>query len=469
MTDTIIAATSILDLLGEKIVGQQTAISGIASTVKTYQAGLAPPGRPAGVFLLLGPTGTGKTRTVEALAEILHTTSQKVVKINCGEFQSDHEIAKLIGSPPGYLGHNETKPVLTQERLHEATSPYCDLSIVLFDEIEKAAPAVSRLLLGVLDKATLCLGNNTEVNFEKSLIFLTSNLGAREMMKELQPEMGFRPRSTEPSGDITTKLEAIALNSVRRMYSPEFVNRIDVVVTYRPLDSEALALILDQQIADLQQHVNGRLADKCFNINISDESRAFLLEKGTSPEYGARELKRAIHRYLTQPLATLVIENKIQPGSTVGVNLAESKDSLAFEATAGERQAVTQVPAVLIVDDNRDFLRLLSLELTHAMQWSVFTAPSVEGAETICSVHSIDFALLDLLLPDGNGIELGAKLFEQRPEMHIAIMTGGELSTAEEDECRKRSFDVVNKPFLPQQIADLARERLTKARQRVSA
>src|SRR5437870_1220681 len=157
----ITGATSIHDLLSEKIVGQESAISGIASTVKTYQAGLAPLGRPAGVFLLLGPTGTGKTRTVEALAEVLHGTSQKVIKVNCGEFQTDHEVAKLIGSPPGYLGHRETKAVLTQERLREAVSPNCDLAIVLFGEIEKAAPAVSQLLLGVLDKATLRLGDNT--------------------------------------------------------------------------------------------------------------------------------------------------------------------------------------------------------------------------------------------------------------------------------------------------------------------
>ena len=265
----IAGATSILDLLSEKIVGQQTAINGIASTVKTYQAGLSPGGRPAGVFLLLGPTGTGKTRTVEALAEILHGSSQRVVKINCGEFQSDHEVAKLIGAPPGYLGHNETRPVLTQEKLTEATSASCDLSIVLFDEIEKAAPAISKLLLGVLDKATLRLGDNREVNFEKSLIFLTSNLGAREMMKELQPELGFRPPSVGEPSALTRKLEAIALNAVRRMYSPEFVNRIDAVITYHPLDSEAFALILDQQIADLQKHVNSRLGDKCFNIDIS--------------------------------------------------------------------------------------------------------------------------------------------------------------------------------------------------------
>jgi CheY-like chemotaxis protein len=469
MTDRIIPATNILDLLSEKVVGQQAAISGIASTVKTYQAGLAPPGRPAGVFLLLGPTGTGKTRTVEVLAEILHGSPHKVVKINCGEFQSDHEVAKLIGSPPGYLGHNETKPVLTQERLEDASSPFCDLSIVLFDEIEKAAPAVSKLLLGVLDKATLRLGNNTEVNFEKSLIFLTSNLGAREMMKELQPEMGFRPPSTEPCEDLIKKLEAIALNAVRRMYSPEFVNRLDAVITYQPLDSEALALILDQQIADLQQHVNSRLADKCFNIEINDESRAFLLDKGTSPEYGARELKRAIHRYLTQPLATLVIDSRIAPGSTVGVRVAETKDNLIFETMRVERPALPRCPTLLIVDDNRDFLRLLSLELAHETRWSVTTAQSFADAENISSAQPIEFVLLDLLLPDGNGFDVGKNLQKQRPGIHVAIMTGAELSRMEEDECRERQFDVVNKPFLPLQIMDLVRQRVIKTHARVSA
>jgi CheY-like chemotaxis protein len=461
MTGRIVGGTSILDLLSDKIVGQPTAISGIASTVKTYQAGLAPLGRPAGVFLLLGPTGTGKTRTVEALAEILHNGPQKVVKINCGEFQSDHEVAKLIGSPPGYLGHGDTKPVLTQERLDEAASKYCDLSIILFDEIEKAAPAVSKLLLGVLDKATLRLGNNTEVNFEKSLIFLTSNLGAREMMKELQPEIGFRPVAAGEVSVLTKKLEGIALNAVRRMYSPEFINRIDAVVTYQPLDSEALALILDQQIADLQQHVNSRLANKCFNIEVTPESRVFLLENGTSPEYGARELKRAIHRHLTQPLATLVIEGAIQPGSTVRV--IPGGNSLTLEMAGSERPAVIPRPTVLIVDDNRDFPRLLSLELTEATSWKVSTAQSVADAEAISSPGAVDFALLDLLLPDGNGIDLGAKLLEKHPEVHVAIMTGAELNAREEDECRKYQFDVVSKPFLPQQIIGLVRERvLTK-------
>ena len=458
---------TILDLLSEKIVGQTTAIAGIASTVKMWQAGLSPAGRPAGIFLLLGPTGTGKTRTVEALAEILHGSPQKIVKVNCGEFQSDHEVAKLVGSPPGYLGHRETKPVLTQERLQDVISPQCDLSIVLFDEIEKAAPAVTLLLLGLLDKGTLRLGDNSDVNFEESLIFLTSNLGAREMMRELQPEMGFRPPVTD-SSDLPKKLEAIALNAVRRMYSPEFVNRIDVVVTYQPLDSEALTLILEQQIIDLQQHVNSRLAHKCFSIEVSEEGRAFLLQKGTSPEYGARELKRSIHRHLTQPLATLVIENKIQPGSAVRVVLGESADSLTFEVSNTEQPARVRVPTVLVVDDNQDFLRLLTLEMTESTGWNVRTAQSVAEAESISSAGRIDFALLDLMLPDGNGIELGTELVAQQPTVRVAIMTGADLSRTEEAQCRYFHFDSVNKPFLPQQIIQLVRDRVS-LQARVSA
>jgi CheY-like chemotaxis protein len=233
------------------------------------------------------------------------------------------------------------------------------------------------------------------------------------------------------------------------------VNRIDAVVTYQPLDSEALTLILDQQIADLQQHVNNRLADKCFSIEISDESRAFLLAKGTSPQYGARELKRAIHKYLTQPLATVVMERRIEPSSTVFVKVGEDGDTLTFETTACSGRSVAAHPAVLIVDDNRDFLRLLSLEFTAATPWTVYTAQSVEETAALSAAHSIDFALLDLLLPDGNGIDLGAKLGEQQPGIHVAIMTGAELSRLESDECRKSKFDVVNKPFLSQQIIDL--------------
>src|SRR5215212_763878 len=216
-------------VLARKVVGQPAATRVIVPYIQMFQAGLAPEGRPVGVFLLLGPTGTGKTKTVEALAEILHGSEKNVLKVDCGEFQMEHEVAKLIGAPPGYLGHGETQPMLTQQKLNAVTSEKCSLSLVLFDEIEKAAPSMTRLLLGVLDKGLLRLGDNSTVNFEKSLVFLTSNLGAREMMREINPEFGFQSvKSAEPR-DLTSKLEAIALVSVRKKFSPEFVNRIDSV------------------------------------------------------------------------------------------------------------------------------------------------------------------------------------------------------------------------------------------------
>src|ERR1700687_6359172 len=181
----------LISILSRKVVGQSSATSAIVPYVYMYQSGLAPEGRPAGVFLLLGPTGTGKTKTIEAMAEVLHGSQKNILKVDCGEFQMEHEVAKLIGAPPGYLGHRETPPMLTQQKLGAATSESSSLALVLFDEIEKAAPSMTRLLLAVLDKAVLRLGDNTTVNFERTLIFLTSNLGARQMSKEIHPDFGF--------------------------------------------------------------------------------------------------------------------------------------------------------------------------------------------------------------------------------------------------------------------------------------
>src|SRR6267378_2881984 len=222
-------------ILAKKVVGQPAATNVIVPYIQMFQAGLAPEGRPVGVFLLLGPTGTGKTKTVEALAEVIHGSEKNLLKVDCGEFQMEHEVAKLIGAPPGYLGHRETQPILTQQKLNAVTSEKSALSIVLFDEIEKAAPSMTRLLLGVLDKATLRLGDNTAVSFEKSLVFLTSNLGAREMLKEINPDFGFQAGMKKERQDLTGKLQAIGLAAVRKKFSPEFVNRIDAVITYQPL------------------------------------------------------------------------------------------------------------------------------------------------------------------------------------------------------------------------------------------
>ena len=292
--------------LSRRVIGQPAATQSIVPYVHMHQAGLAPEGRPVGVFLLLGPTGTGKTKTVEALADVLHGTEKNLLRIDCGEFQMEHEVAKLIGAPPGYLGHRETAPILTQQKLTAVTSERCNLSIVLFDEIEKAAPSMTRILLGVLDKATLRLGDNSTVNFDKSLIFLTSNLGASEMMKQLNPGFGFESLVDRDRVQLSSRLEAIGLASVRRRFSPEFVNRLDSVITYQPLSPDSLADIMDIQLVELQRHIYRRLGSRAFDVQVSKQARTFLIDAGTSEQYGARELKRTLHRKVIQPLAALV-------------------------------------------------------------------------------------------------------------------------------------------------------------------
>jgi CheY-like chemotaxis protein len=448
------------ELLAQKIVGQPKALDAIVPCIRTYLAGLAPTERPTGVFLLLGPTGTGKTRTVEAVSEVLHGDSHKLLHINCGEYQSDHEVAKLIGSPPGYIGHRESQPLLSQERLHEFSSDACELTVVLFDEIEKAAPSIARLLLGILDKGVLRLGDNSEVHFDKTMVFFTSNLGAKEMLKEIQPGLGFR--SSIPNwGEVAERLEHIALAAVQKMYSPEFVNRLDGVITYQPLDEPALKAILDQQLANLQEHVNSRLGDKGFSIAVTDPGRKFLVQRGTSAEYGARELKRTIYRYLTQPLSTLVIDGKVTPDSRVVVSLADDNQQLRFAISEGEganREGVregSRRQTLLIVDDNSDFLRLLCLHLEKAAQWRLITAQSVAEANLLTLGQEIDFALLDFGLPDGNGTKVGEQLKRLNPKIRVTIMTGGELSLEDDEICKKEGFQTINKPFFAVDIVKL--------------
>jgi len=326
------APNDIAAALARRLVGQPAAIAAIVPYVEMYRAMLTPEGRPAGVFLLLGPTGTGKTKTVEALAEVLHGNPKKLLKVDCGEYQMEHEVAKLLGAPPGYLGHRETQPLLTQQKLTTAASESCDLSIVLFDEIEKAAPTLVRLLLGVLDKGTLRLGDNTVVNFEKSMIFLTSNLGGRDIRHELHPDFGFESILPPPGEERHARLESIGLAAVRRNFSPEFVNRIDSVVTFQPLDSEALLQILDQQIDELKEQMHRRMGEQAFQLDVPARARRFLLERGTSSEYGARELKRTLQRHVVQPLAALVAAGEIEPGGHIRAELSAHKDRVVLRS-----------------------------------------------------------------------------------------------------------------------------------------
>jgi ATP-dependent Clp protease ATP-binding subunit ClpA len=303
--------------LNDLLVGQPEAIETIVPYMQMHQAGLAPEGRPVGVVLLLGPTGTGKTRTVEALAEVLHGSNKNLLKVDCGEFQMEHEVAKLIGAPPGYLGHRETQPMLSQAKVNAVSSENSDISLILFDEIEKAAPSMTRLLLGILDKATLRLGDNTTVNFERCMIFLTSNLGSQSIQRASRPDFGFEAMVPVDANGDHGKLQNIGMAAVRRKFSPEFVNRIDSVITYKPLDRPACEEILNQILLDFGRLLHARLGLRAFRLACTAGARSQLLNLGVSLEFGARELKRTVQRNFIQPVAALVAQDQIPPGCTV--------------------------------------------------------------------------------------------------------------------------------------------------------
>lgn len=446
-----------------KIVGQPNTADRIIPFIQTYRAGLTPENRPIGVFLLLGPTGTGKTRTVEVLAEALHGNAQRYLRIDCGEYQLDHEVAKLIGSPPGYLGHRETVPVLSKQKLAEVTTPECDIALVLFDEIEKAAPSLARLLLGLLDKGRLTLGDNTTVNFDKSLIFLTSNLGAREMMREMVPTFGFaggHPASPEQAQELATKLENIALSAVKKMFSPEFVNRIDAVITYQPLTEAAISTILDHQIEELQHHVNSRLGPRCFSIQLNASAREFLLGRGVSVQYGARELKRTVYRFLTQPLATMVAENLIPPGSVVALDAdpAETKLDLTVHRVQQDH-APHGKPSILIVDDNAELLKYFKTVLANE-RWELKTAASAEAALDCCDQEPVALALVDYMLPDMDGLALCKILRSRNPALQLIMMTGGGEMSLSEESGLGSDVPILQKPFLMGDLIALVQSKM---------
>jgi len=341
-TRTGTEAEDLAKKLRSRVVGQDEAIQHIVRTYQSYLAGLSPAGRPIGNFLFLGPTGSGKTRLVEATAECLIGDRRAVIKIDCAEFQHSHEIAKLIGSPPGYLGHRETHPALSQEALNQYHTESVKLSVVLFDEIEKASDALWNLLLGILDKATLTLGDNRRVDFSQAMIFMTSNLGAAEMNAMLRPKLGFASRETERQHAIgaidpklSDKMSHAGLEAARRKFAPEFMNRIDKTVIFHPLGARELRRILEIELDEVQERIEKTRAGKRFLINVSDSARDFLLMEGTDVRYGARPLKRAIERLLVQPLSNLIVTGQIRRCDCIRVTHSASAPILTFFREAG--------------------------------------------------------------------------------------------------------------------------------------
>jgi len=306
--------------LRQRVVGQEEAVREVVGVYQTFLAGLAAPGRPIGTFLFLGPTGSGKTRMVEAVAEALAGDPRAALKVDCAEYQHGHEIAKLVGSPPGYLGHRETHPLLSQEALDQYHTEGVRLSFVLFDEIEKASDALWNLLLGILDKATLTLGDNRRVDFSRALIFLTSNLGAREIEALVRPRLGFAPVRTSSDGSGAEKIAHAGVDAARRKFSPEFMNRLDKIVVFRPLGREQLRGVLNLELRSIRERI-GRDGATPITFDVSEAGQDFLLEEGTDERYGARHLKRTLERLVVQPLANLMATAQVQPGDSVRVEL----------------------------------------------------------------------------------------------------------------------------------------------------
>jgi ATP-dependent Clp protease ATP-binding subunit ClpB len=317
------------DALRQKIVGQDEAVQALVELHQVFCAGLRSPGRPVGNLLFLGPTGSGKTRIVEAAAEILFGDSRAVIKVDCAEFQHSHEIAKLIGSPPGYLGHRETHPLITQEALAASHTDKLKLSFLLFDEIEKASDALWQLLLGMLDKATLTLGDNRRVDLSQTVIFLTSNLGGGEITELMQGGMGFIQPKDKPVTDLDQKVERTAVEAARRKFSPEFMNRLDKVVVFHPLQREQLEEVLEIELGQVQKRVSDSMTSP-FLFRVTSEGRQFLLEEGTDQRYGARHLKRAIERFLVGPLARLLATEQVRSGDELIVDRHPGEKGLAF-------------------------------------------------------------------------------------------------------------------------------------------
>jgi ATP-dependent Clp protease ATP-binding subunit ClpB len=328
--------------LRQRVVGQNEAVQALVDLHQVFCAGLHSVGRPVGNLLFLGPTGSGKTRTVEAAAEILFGDSRAVIKVDCAEFQHSHEIAKLIGSPPGYLGHRETHPLITQEALAASHRDGLKLSFLLFDEIEKASDALWQLLLGMLDKATLTLGDNRRVDLSQTVIFLTSNLGGSQIADLMHGGMGFIQPKDKATTGLHEKVERTAVEAARRKFSPEFMNRLDRVVVFHPLKRAELEEVLEIELREVQKRVLDSTT-RPFFFRITRQCREFLLEQGTDQRYGARHLKRAIERYVVYPISKLLATAQVHQGDALVIDRHPGEEGLVFFRDTEKRSSGSKI------------------------------------------------------------------------------------------------------------------------------
>jgi ATP-dependent Clp protease ATP-binding subunit ClpB len=341
--------------LRRKIIGQDEAVQAVVDLYQVFRAGLNSPGRPVGNLLFLGPTGAGKTRVVEATAEVLFGDPRAVIKVDCAEFQHSHEIAKLIGSPPGYLGHRETHPLITQEALAQYHTEKLKISFLLFDEIEKASDALWQLLLGILDKATLTLGDNRRVDLSQTMIFMTSNLGGVEITELMTGGLGFAPlQPADTFEQLDEKVDKTAEEAAKRKFAPEFMNRIDKTIVFHPLRSEQLEQILEIELGMVQRRVLEAMRGR-FLFRVNPAARNFLLREGTDMKYGARHLKRAIERHVVFPLASLLATGQVSLGDVLSIDWDGSEAGLRFSKQASVAPGPETGPTARVAAEGAHF------------------------------------------------------------------------------------------------------------------
>jgi ATP-dependent Clp protease ATP-binding subunit ClpC len=300
----MLKANELREKLKREIIGQDQAVDAVVRTVVVADLGICDPRRPLGTFLFLGPTGTGKSQIGRSLAKIIHGSESDVVSINCTEFKNPHDVAKLVGAPPGYVGHDQ-QPFLTQEKLEKP------LTIVIFEELEKADRALFDLLLQILERGELTTGRGANLNFNNCFVMMTSNVCAKEIDNITKSHvMGFalspkKLQEMDPAA-ADARIRTACMGAVESFFNPEFVNRIDEIVTFNPLRYGDLVMILDRFLAETRE----RVAITGVLLSVSESAKRYLIEKGTNLRYGARPLRRAVREHLEFPLANLIVERE---------------------------------------------------------------------------------------------------------------------------------------------------------------
>jgi ATP-dependent Clp protease ATP-binding subunit ClpC len=319
----MLKAKELREQLRKEVIGQDQAIDAVVRTVVVADLGICDPRRPLGTFLFLGPTGTGKSQIGRSLAKIIHGDESDVVAINCTEFKNPHDVAKLVGAPPGYVGHDQA-PFLTQDKLEKR------LTILIFEELEKADRALFDLLLQILERGELTTGRGVDLSFKNCFVMMTSNVCAKEIDNIAKNEVmgfGLPPRKLQAMKPeaADARIRAACLGAVENYFSPEFINRIDEIVTFNPLKYEDLMAILDKFLDETK----ARVAAAGVTMNVAESAKRFLIERGTNLRYGARPLRRAVREYLEFPLANLIAESDT-PNRNQGVQVESGEGALSF-------------------------------------------------------------------------------------------------------------------------------------------